>query len=38
MILAGRPVEGVQVDDTCAMGVHALDFLGRTRAKLEADR
>ena len=36
VILAGRPVEGVEVDDTCALGVDALDFLRRTREQLEA--
>ena len=36
VILAGRPVEGIETDDTCAMGVDALDFLHRTREKLEA--
>ncbi|MEO5653289.1 MAG: methylmalonyl-CoA mutase family protein [Marmoricola sp.] len=34
VILAGKPVEGVDVDDTCAVGVDALDFLTRTREKL----
>ena len=29
-----RPVEGVETDDTCAMGVDALEFLQRTREKL----
>ena len=33
-ILAGKPVEGIETDDTCAMGVDALDFLHRTREKL----
>lgn len=28
-------VEGVEIDDTCAMGVDALDFLHRTREKLQ---
>jgi methylmalonyl-CoA mutase len=37
VILAGRPVEGIDVDDTCAMGVDALDFLNRTREKLDVD-
>jgi methylmalonyl-CoA mutase len=37
VILAGRPVEGVEVDDTCAMGVDALDFLRRTRDKLATE-
>lgn len=34
VILAGKAPEGVVVDDTCAMGVDALDFLNRTREKL----
>ena len=34
VILAGKPVEGIETDDTCAMGVDALDFLTRTREKL----
>ncbi|MFL6060307.1 MAG: methylmalonyl-CoA mutase family protein [Marmoricola sp.] len=34
VILAGKPVDGVVVDDTCAMGIDALDFLTRTREKL----
>ena len=34
VVLAGRPVEGVETDDTCAMGVDALEFLERTREKL----
>lgn len=34
VILAGKPVEGVEVDDHCAMGVDALDFLTRTRGEL----
>ena len=34
VILAGKPVEEVDADDTCAMGVDALDFLHRTREKL----
>jgi methylmalonyl-CoA mutase len=34
VILAGKPVEGVDTDDTCAMGVDALDFLTRTRERL----
>jgi methylmalonyl-CoA mutase len=33
VILAGRPSD-LEVDDTCAMGVDALDFLRRTREKL----
>lgn len=37
VILAGRPVEGVPVDDSCAMGLDALDFLNRTRAILESE-
>ncbi|GEP35999.1 methylmalonyl-CoA mutase [Nocardioides szechwanensis] len=32
VIIAGKPVDGV--DDSCAMGVDALDFLTRTREKL----
>jgi methylmalonyl-CoA mutase len=34
VVLAGRPVEGVETDDTCAMGVDALEFLQRTREKV----
>ncbi len=34
VVLAGRPVEGVETDDTCAMGVDALEFLHRTREKV----
>ena len=34
IILAGKPVDGVVVDDSCAMGLDALDFLNRTREKL----
>jgi methylmalonyl-CoA mutase len=34
LILAGKSVEGIETDDTCAMGVDALDFLRRTREKL----
>ena len=34
VVLAGRPVDGVRTDDTCALGVDALDFLRRTREKL----
>ena len=33
VILAGKAPEGVVVDDTCAMGLDALDFLNRTREK-----
>jgi methylmalonyl-CoA mutase len=33
VILAGKAPEGVVVDDTCATGVDALDFLNRTREK-----
>jgi methylmalonyl-CoA mutase len=33
VIVAGRP-EGLGVDDSCAMGIDALDFLTRTREKL----
>jgi methylmalonyl-CoA mutase len=34
VVLAGKPVKGVEADDTCATGVDALDFLTRTREKL----
>jgi methylmalonyl-CoA mutase len=34
IILAGKAVEGIDTDDSCAMGVDALDFLHRTREKL----
>ncbi len=34
VVLAGKPVEGVEVDDHCAVGVDALDFLRRTREQL----
>jgi methylmalonyl-CoA mutase len=34
IILAGKPIEGIETDDSCAMGVNALDFLNRTREKL----
>ncbi|MFL6022131.1 MAG: methylmalonyl-CoA mutase family protein [Marmoricola sp.] len=34
VILAGKPVDGIETDDSCAMGVNALDFLNRTREKL----
>jgi methylmalonyl-CoA mutase len=34
VILAGKPQDGLDTDDTCAMGVDALDFLHRTREKL----
>jgi methylmalonyl-CoA mutase len=34
VVLAGKAVDGVETDDTCAMGVDALDFLTRTREKL----
>ncbi|MGO4255757.1 methylmalonyl-CoA mutase family protein [Marmoricola sp. RAF53] len=34
VVLAGKPVDGVVTDDTCAMGLDALDFLNRTREKL----
>ena len=34
VVLAGKPVEGVDADDTCALGVDALDFLHRTREEL----
>lgn len=36
LILAGKPVEGVDVDDHAAMGVDALAFLTRTREELGA--
>ena len=32
MIIAGKPAD--YADDSCAMGVDALDFLTRTREKL----
>lgn len=35
VILAGRPAEGIEVDDTCAAGVDALPFLARVRSRLE---
>jgi methylmalonyl-CoA mutase len=34
VVLAGRPVEGVETDDACATGVDALEFLTRTREKV----
>lgn len=34
VVLAGRPVEGLQVDDNAAMGLDALAFLHRTRERL----
>jgi methylmalonyl-CoA mutase len=34
VILAGKAPEGVEVDDSFAMGVNALEFLNRTREKL----
>lgn len=34
IILAGKPIDGLEADDTCAMGVDALDFLRRTRETL----
>ena len=34
VILAGKAVDGVEPDDTCATGVDALDFLTRTREEL----
>jgi methylmalonyl-CoA mutase len=37
VVLAGQPVDGIDTDDTCAVGVDALDFLHRTREKLEAN-
>jgi methylmalonyl-CoA mutase len=33
VIIAGKPMDGC--DDSCAMGVDALDFLHRTREKLQ---
>ena len=33
VILAGRP-KGIEVDDSCAVGVDALSFLNRTREAL----
>ena len=33
VMLAGKPIDGIDVDYTCAMGVDALDFLNRTREK-----
>lgn len=36
IILAGKPSEGIDVDDHAAMGVDALDFLHRTRQHLDA--
>ncbi len=36
VILAGKPVEGVDADATCAMGVDALPFLHEVREKLES--
>lgn len=35
VVLAGLPPEGVEVDDTCATGLDALEFLTRTREKLQ---
>jgi methylmalonyl-CoA mutase len=35
VVLAGQAIDGIDTDDTCAMGVDALDFLHRTRSKLE---
>jgi methylmalonyl-CoA mutase len=34
LILAGKPKEGISVDDSCAMGVDALAFLTRVREEL----
>ncbi len=34
VILAGKKVEGIDVDDTCFAGLDALDFLTRTREQL----
>ncbi len=34
VILAGRPREGMTVDETCAMGVDAVAFLSRVREEL----
>jgi methylmalonyl-CoA mutase len=34
VVLAGKPVDGIDTEDTCATGVDALDFLHRTREKL----
>jgi methylmalonyl-CoA mutase len=36
VVLAGQAPEGVEVDDTCAMGLDALDFLRRTRLVLSS--
>lgn len=36
VIVAGKPLDGT--DDNCAMGVDALEFLARTREKLETDK
>ena len=33
VVLAGKPLDDVPTDDTCALGVDALDFLRRTREK-----
>ncbi|USQ81128.1 methylmalonyl-CoA mutase subunit beta [Ornithinimicrobium faecis] len=37
VVLAGRPVEGLDVDDNAAMGLDALAFLHRTRERLAID-
>jgi methylmalonyl-CoA mutase len=37
VVLAGKAVDGVEVDATCATGLDALEFLHRTRSKLEGD-
>ncbi len=34
VVLAGKPLDDVETDDTCATGVDALDFLTRTRERL----
>ncbi len=36
VILAGKPTEDLQVDDSCAMGLDALAFLTRVREELTA--
>jgi methylmalonyl-CoA mutase len=33
VVLAGKPLDDVPADDTCALGVDALDFLRRTRER-----
>ncbi len=37
IILAGKPPAGVEVDDSAAMGVDALEFLHRTRDQLDVN-